>query len=281
MFYEQWSPYINRQMLPGDLISSYTSTNYEIRQLTTAEFPIDNFMAVGFTNHVEILSKIKDFDERLFYISQCAHGSWEQQTDMEIKYEVHSIENSQGTGESRPFIQLRNIPAMTAEELARAIEEACSVTASDVKAVMSEICHIAKRELSSGSRFYLPEIGYLSLAVSNTPPSKKPNGKLTGKDIYLRNINFKPEKKFLKEVQRNVHFTKSDYTTLSAKYTEETLWAKISEYLSAHRYITRRAMRSEFGLSDYKANQWLTKFVEGGKLTKEGTRHLPLYFPSC
>ena len=76
MFYEQWSPYINRQTTSDDLISSYTSMNYVIRQLTTAEFPIDNFMAVGFTNHVEILSKIKDFDERLFYISQCAQGSW-------------------------------------------------------------------------------------------------------------------------------------------------------------------------------------------------------------
>ena len=85
MFYEQWSPYINRQMLPDDLISSYTSTNYVIRQLATAEFPIDSFMAVGFTNHVEILSKIKDFDERLFYISQCAHGSWTKDT---LKYHI-------------------------------------------------------------------------------------------------------------------------------------------------------------------------------------------------
>lgn len=47
MFYEQWSPHINRQMLPDDLISSYNSTNYVIRQLTTAEFSIDSFMAVG------------------------------------------------------------------------------------------------------------------------------------------------------------------------------------------------------------------------------------------
>lgn len=37
-------------------------------------------------------------------------------------------------------------------------------------------------------------------------------------------------------------------------------------------------MRSEFELSDYKAKQWLDRFVESGKLTKEGTRHQPLYF---
>lgn len=198
---------------------------------------------------------------------------------MEIKYEIHNIENSQGTGEQRVFIQLRNNPAMTIEELAKEIQEACTVTPSDVKAVMAEICHIAIRELSNGNRFYLPEIGYLSLSVGNTPPALKPNGKITGKDIYLRNINFKPEKKFLSEVQKKVRFVKSDYTTLSAKYTEKKLWSKVEDYLSSHRYITRRDMRSEFGLSDYKAKQWLNRFVEGGKLTNEGTRHQPLYFP--
>lgn len=199
---------------------------------------------------------------------------------MEIKYEIHNIENSQGTGEKRVFIQLRNNKAMTTDELAKKIQEACTVTPSDVKAVMAEICHIAIRELASGNRFYLPEIGYLSLSVGNTPPTLKPNGKITGKDIYLRNINFKPEKKFLKEVQENVRFVKSDYTTLSTKYTEEKLWSRVEEYLSSHRYITRRDMRSEFGLSDYKAKQWLDRFVGSGKLTKEGTWHQPLYFPN-
>lgn len=197
---------------------------------------------------------------------------------MEINYEIHSIENSQGNGEKRVYIQLRNNKALTVDELANEIQASCTVTPSDVKAVMTEMCHIAIRELSAGNRFYLPEIGYLSLAVGNTPPSQKPDGKITGKDVFLRNINFKPEKKFFSEVQKKVRFVKSDYSTLSAKYSEETLWPKVEEYLSAHRYISRRDMRLEFGLSDYMAKQWLDRFVESGKLTKEGTRHQPLYF---
>lgn len=80
MFYEQWSPHINRQMLPDDLISSYNSTNYVIRQLTTAEFPIDDFMAVGFSLHMEILTKVKTLEERLFYI----HRSTNDFRDKEI-----------------------------------------------------------------------------------------------------------------------------------------------------------------------------------------------------
>ena len=106
---------------------------------------------------------------------------------MEIKYEIHNIENSQGTGEKRIYIQLHNNPAMTADELSKEIQETCTVTPSDVKAVMTEICHIAIRELSSGNRFYLPEMGYLSLSVGHIPPSLKPNEKITGKDVFLRN----------------------------------------------------------------------------------------------
>lgn len=57
IFYEQWSPYLNRQ-------------------LTTDEFPIESFMSVGFTNHMLIIYQVKDVKERLFYIDNCAKGFW-------------------------------------------------------------------------------------------------------------------------------------------------------------------------------------------------------------
>lgn len=59
-----------------DLLSNYVTTNYEIRQLSTAEFSMTDFMSVGFTCHTEILMRVKDIDERLFYISRCAHEFW-------------------------------------------------------------------------------------------------------------------------------------------------------------------------------------------------------------
>ena len=85
IFYEQWSPKLNRQLSTDDLISSSILDIYTMRQLTTAEFPIEDFMSVGFTNHKLILYKIKDESERLFYISQCAQGSWTIDT---LKYHI-------------------------------------------------------------------------------------------------------------------------------------------------------------------------------------------------
>lgn len=72
-------------MTTDDLISSSILDVYTIRQLTTAEFPIEDFMSVGFTNHMLILYKIKGESERLFYISQCAQGSWTIDT---LKYHI-------------------------------------------------------------------------------------------------------------------------------------------------------------------------------------------------
>lgn len=197
---------------------------------------------------------------------------------MSIKYEVQHIENAVGSGKARSFIRLHQGAAMTTEQLADKIAESSTLTQADVKAVMSELCHYAKEELKMGNRFYLPEIGYLSLSVGNTPPDKLPHGKITGKDIYVRNVDFKPEAKFLNEIKREVRFEKSHYVSKSVNYGEEDLWPKVEAYLVENRYLTRHIMRIVFGLSKYKAAQWLERFVDDGRLMKNGTSHQPLYF---
>lgn len=188
---------------------------------------------------------------------------------MAIKYEVYNIENAVGTGEKRKYVQLKTIKPKTIDELASQIAHSCSLTASDVKAVMSEIRQIAVEDLSSGVRFHLPELGFLSLAVGNPPTDKLPKGKITGKDIFLKNINFQPESSFLKDIQGKVKFEKSKYSSASASYSEEELWQHIEAYLKENKHITRRSMREQFGLSEHIAKLWLNKFVEEGRLVKE------------
>lgn len=60
-FYEEWSPYVNRQPLAGDVDWS-------------------EFISLGFTHHMEILSKTKEISERLFYIHECAVRAWDKYT---------------------------------------------------------------------------------------------------------------------------------------------------------------------------------------------------------
>ena len=51
-----------------------------IRQPMADEFNWDDFLSIGFTHHIEILSKTKSLDARFFYIHECATRFWNKYT---------------------------------------------------------------------------------------------------------------------------------------------------------------------------------------------------------
>lgn len=198
---------------------------------------------------------------------------------MDLKYDIYNISNAAGTGEQRKFVRLKQQKAMTASELEATIQNRCSLTKGDVAAVLSELHDIAVQEFAMGRRFYIPEIGYFSLSVSLEMPEDKPDKKITGNEVRLRGINFRPEASLLEDVSREVHhIVRSEYTSQSRKYDEDKLWAKLQEYFQTNRYITVRLMRNQFGLSKYMAQKWLDLFIEKGRIIKDGTPRAPIYF---
>ena len=120
--------------------------------------------------------------------------------------------------------------------------------------------------------------GIFSLAASLEMPEENPDKKITGKEVRVTGINFRPEAKLRKEVQRNVHFVRSKYTNQSTVYTEEKLLNGITEYLKTNRYITARIIRHQFGLTQYTTQKWLKHFCEKGLLVKDDTPRAPIYF---
>ena len=103
LFFEAWSPCAEIQHLASvgfegvafqhlSSVESHYLTSYEFgsaqtRRLPTAEIrpmplgdldkdDIAAFFSIGFTHHREIIRFCKDFDERLYYIRECAKGMW-------------------------------------------------------------------------------------------------------------------------------------------------------------------------------------------------------------
>lgn len=74
-FYEEWeSLAVNSPVATGELQSADSERN-ENRQLQLANFsgfPWVAFLSIGFTHHCTILTKVKDIEERKFYIQLCA-----------------------------------------------------------------------------------------------------------------------------------------------------------------------------------------------------------------
>lgn len=79
-FYEEWRPYVNRQPPAGDFEVSSNALLLEIHQPMAGDLDWKEFLAISFSHHIEIISKVKDYDERIFYIHQCVVHAWSKFT---------------------------------------------------------------------------------------------------------------------------------------------------------------------------------------------------------
>ena len=79
-----------------------------------SDFPMDDFLHIGFTNHRIILGKVKELDKRIFYIKRCAS---EHYTVEDLKRSI-DIDDFQHQG-SLPNNFMRTLPA--SEQAFRAV----------------------------------------------------------------------------------------------------------------------------------------------------------------
>ena len=188
---------------------------------------------------------------------------------MEIKYEIHKLENVNGEGKTKNYVSLRTQKPMDEEHIAEVVEANSTLKKGDIKAVFTEFRQIVINQLQQAGRAYLPGIGWLSVKAGLSPKAQQSGYKITGKDISMQAIRLRTEKKFYDEVAGDIAFAKSYYSTKSVK---------IDTYLTQHRFITCPAMQSQFGLSKQMANKWLSLLVAEGKLIKEQTKQFIIYF---
>lgn len=196
---------------------------------------------------------------------------------MNIKYEIHTLKNAGGEGVERKYVVLRHYKPLSENEMEQRIQNSCTLTAGDVKAVLSELRAIAVEQLREGNRFCIPGIGWLSLTTRLDKKAQKKGYKITGKDIYPKAIQLDTDGKFFNDVVSGIGFEKSQYSTRSQAYSEEDLWKKIAAYLSKKGFISSPLLQREFGLSRYYADKWISIFLKKGKIHKTGTAHNIIY----
>lgn len=75
-FYEFWAPVLNRQPAAADSETAAILTLDAIRQMPSAEFDLEAFLSIGFSWHLEIISKAKSLEECAYYIDAVRRGHW-------------------------------------------------------------------------------------------------------------------------------------------------------------------------------------------------------------
>ncbi len=73
-FYEEWNGCLNLAVATAK--SKSMSDIVAFWQLQLPKLNMEEFVAISFTHHVEIISKIKDIEERLYYIRQSKLNQW-------------------------------------------------------------------------------------------------------------------------------------------------------------------------------------------------------------
>lgn len=58
---------------------------------------------------------------------------------MELKYDIYTLNNAQGTGEKRQYVRIVQHEPMTEKQLQEKIQNRCSLTKGDVAAVLAEL----------------------------------------------------------------------------------------------------------------------------------------------
>ena len=80
IFYEAWESVLNRQPLADDIVLDEKLLLVGIHQPVADEFNWTDFLSIGFSHHIEIISKAKTLEARLFYIHECAIRYWSKYT---------------------------------------------------------------------------------------------------------------------------------------------------------------------------------------------------------
>lgn len=194
-----------------------------------------------------------------------------------MEIEIREIKNSEGKGENRKFVCVRNQHANTEKELVEEISRSCTLTRGDIMATYCATSDVGAEMLGENGCFYLPEIGHFKVTLKNDLPDGSSVEDAKAPHFSVRNISFRPDKKFLQKVALKAKFSRSRYSSLSSSYSEEEMFDIIKKEIDKNGYVNTRMLHIGYGLSNYMARKWLASFVEKGVLNKTGAQRLPIY----
>ena len=180
-FYDEWSGLLNRQPSAGDLPTATEiiplDTLISNRQPSADDLTADEFTALGFSLHMEILSKAKSWDERKYYIRQAAANHWDKYTlrkhlQDDDFHHVGRLPNNFSTAISDRRRALQTLQAFKDEYLLDFInvEEIEAQTGEDVDEKVIEnaiVAHIKEFILTFGRDFVFIDQQYVVEAAGH------------------------------------------------------------------------------------------------------------------
>ena len=193
-----------------------------------------------------------------------------------IAYQLRRQNDLTGTAtEKNPqmAVTVVNSKLTTTKELAEYINFACSVTESDIAAVLQALGKCVCDELLDGNRVELDHLGTFSLSL--TCGRKKLEDRVTKNDIRVKNILFTPCTE-MKQAMRGADIV-SGGPNPNKRLTDEVILRRLAKYFEEHEFMQRREFESVCECSRYTATKKLKELVKAGKLRAMGAKNVRFY----
>ncbi len=196
-----------------------------------------------------------------------------------ITFKLQEIPHAEGEPRRGYFPVLAYSARITSDQFCQMIQNRCTVTEGDVKAVMSAMAHILRQELADGVRVEVPELGSFSPSLSSGRPITDASDTQIARHLCIDNIKFQP-KASLKKGFSKVSFRRADkLVNALPKLTDEEVMARIKRFLAEKpdEVMDRRTFQSITGYGRTVASRVLSRLIKQGRIEKKGRRNAPYY----
>lgn len=197
---------------------------------------------------------------------------------MSIEYDFYRNPNSQGTNKKRYHARVVSGDRISTDELAEEIQNECSLTKADVKAVLIALGDKLAKHLGEGNKVYLEGIGYFQVNLKCKEEVRSTHA-IRSENVEFKSVSYRADNE-LKKRLRNQKIQRSLKKVHSITMTEEEIDQALTEYFKTHETLTRHQFQTLCSQLKSTAHRILLKLVKDGKLRNVGTSHSPVYMPA-
>lgn len=173
--------------------------------------------------------------------------------------------------------RVANSETVTSDDIAHNIHQRCTLTISDIKAVLSELHDELVLHLCKGNHVYLEGIGYFRLTLS-APPTITPNN-MHQQRIGIKAVDFRADTLLKKELAEKATFKRVAQKNRSASLDIYEIDALLVDYFETNPYLTRRRFEQLCDFTTTTASRHLKRLIEEGRLKNTNTKQSPVYEP--
>lgn len=175
--------------------------------------------------------------------------------------------------------RLRLNGSTTTAELRRRIQQRCSLTETDVSAVLDALSDMMGEDLSEGRQVHLDGIGYFCSVLTTTEPVTASTKRKTTK-VKLKGIKFRADQT-LKNHIGSIKAKPLKLDEHSSKLSAEEIDKRLTRYFATHQFMTRSDFQSLCGMMRSTAQLHLRCLRNEGKLENVGKLMQPIYVPKA